>query len=102
MGFSVPSLSYTDTESIGYWTSLELISLKEAPREFKLGLLKALELDVDEKGIYVTKNGDWVRDPYIDKPVRFDNMAIFPGSTIVLDDNPLSIASYIEDHPEVS
>ena len=81
---------------------MELISLKEAPREFKLELLKALDLSVDEKGIYVTKNKDLVKDPYTDKPVRFENMAIFPGSTIVLDDNPLSIAAYIEDHPEVS
>ncbi len=81
---------------------MELISLKEAPKEFKLELLKALELGVDEKGIYVTKNGEPVIDHYIDKPVRFDNMAIFPGSTIVLDDNPLSLASYIEEHGEVS
>jgi len=83
-------------------TSLELISLKEAPKDFKLELLKALELSIDDRGLYVTKNGEPVKDPYIDKPVRFDNMAIFPGSTIVLDDNPLSIASYIEDHPEAS
>ncbi len=88
--------------SVGCQTSLELISLKEAPREFKLGLLKALELDVDEKGIYVTKNGKPVTDPYINKPVRFDNMAIFPGSAIVLDDNPLSIAAYIDEHEETS
>jgi len=81
---------------------LELIILKEAPREFKLGLLRALEYDVDKNGVYVTKNGTPVIDQYIDKPVRFDNMAIFPGSTIVIDDNPLSIASYIEDHPEAS
>ncbi len=81
---------------------MELISLKEAPKEFKLELLKALELAVDEKGIFVTKNGEPVIDHYIDKPVRFDRMAIFPGSTIVLDDNPLSIAAYIEEHGEVS
>lgn len=81
---------------------MELIILKEAPREFKLGLLRALEYDVDKNGVYVTKNGTPVIDQYIDKPVRFDNMAIFPGSTIVIDDNPLSIASYIEDHPEAS
>jgi len=81
---------------------LELISLKEAPREFKLELLKALGLNVDERGLYVTRDGKVVTDPYIEKPVQFNNMAIFPGSAIVLDDNPLSIASYIEDHPEAS
>ena len=83
-------------------TALELISLKEANKESKLKLLKALELDVDADGIYVTKNGKAVVDPYIDRPVRFNNMAIFPGSAIVLDDNPLSIASYIEEHPEAT
>jgi len=50
----------------------------------------------------VTPDGKPVTDPYIDKPVRFDNMAIFPGSTIVLDDNPLSIASYLDEYEEVS
>jgi len=81
---------------------LELFSLKGTPKEFRVALLKALGLDVDEKGVYVTKDGNPVIDGYIDKPVRFENMAIFPGSTIVLDDNPLSIASYIEEHGEIS
>ena len=102
MSFSVPSFTYTDIESVGYWDILETVSLKEAPKDFKLRLLKALELDVDTEGIYVTKNGKAVTDPYIGKPVRFSNMAIFPGSAIVLDDNPLSIASYIEEHEEAS
>ena len=81
---------------------METVSLKGVSKDSKLKLLKALELDVDEQGIYVTKNGKIVMDPYIDKPVRFSNMAIFPGSVIVLDDNPLSIASYIEEHPEAT
>jgi len=81
---------------------MELLTLKEASKEFKIKLLRALGLDVDERDIYVIKDGKQVIDQYIDKPVRFDNMAIFPGSTIVIDDNPLSIASYLEEHEEIT
>ena len=40
-------------------------------------------------------------DKYIEEPVRLDNMIIFPGSTIILDDNPLSIISYLEEYGDV-
>ncbi len=80
---------------------MELVSFKDAPKEFKIRLLKGLGFDVDEKGVYVTQNGQRVLDKYIDKPIRLENMVIFPGSTIVLDDNPLSIASYMEEYGEV-
>jgi len=63
-------------------------------------LLKSLGLGVSEDG-FVTKEGKPVMDEYIERHVRFENMAIFPGSTIVIDDNPLSIASYIEAHGEI-
>lgn len=79
---------------------MELISIKEAPTSFKAALLKALGLDVDMEG-YVVKDGVPVTDKYTGKMVRMNNMAIFPGSTIVLDDNPLSIASYVEEYGEV-
>ncbi len=81
---------------------MDLFSLRNEPKEFKLKLLKALGLDVDEKGVFVVRDGQPVIDAYIDKPVRFDNMAIFPGSTIVIDDNPLSIASYLEEHEQIA
>jgi hypothetical protein len=93
---------YREWPAIQVVTGLEILSIKTAPKEFKLELLKALGLGVDDKEIYVIKDGKPVVDDYVNKPVRFDNMAIFPGSTVVLDDNPLSIASYIEDHPEAS
>jgi len=70
------------------------------PSDLKLLLLKELGLGLDEDG-YITKNGRQVLDRYIDQPVRIENMAIFPGSALVLDDNPLSIASYIEEYGEI-
>ena len=79
---------------------MQLVSLKDIPYDLKLVLLRELGLGVDESG-YVTKDGKQVLDKYLDQPVRMDNMAIFPGSSIVLDDNPLSIALYIEEYGEV-
>ena len=80
---------------------MELVSFKGAPKEFKVRLLKELGFDLDERGVYVMQNGQKVLDKYIDKPIRLENMIIFPGSTIILDDNPLSIASYMEEYGEV-
>ena len=77
---------------------MELISLKEAPREFKIALLRELGCFVDKEGFVIDSQGKRVVDEYADKEVRLENMAVFPGSTVIIDDNPLSIASYIEDH----
>jgi hypothetical protein len=79
---------------------MQFISLKYIPDKSKMMLLEQLGLNVDEKG-FITKSGKQVLDKYIEQPVRKDNMAIFPGSTIVLDDNPLSIASYIEEYGDI-
>jgi hypothetical protein len=70
------------------------------PSDLKLLLLKELGLGVDERG-YITRDGKQVLDKYIGQPVPIENMAIFPGSTVVLDDNPISITSYIEEYGEV-
>lgn len=80
---------------------MELLSLKNASKEFKIELLKALGLSVDEKDLYVMKDGRPYLDKYSEKPVRFSNMAIFPGSAIIIDDNLLSVASYLDEHSEV-
>ena len=77
---------------------MELVSLKEAPREFKVALLRELGYFVDKEGFVIDSRGNRVVDEYADKQVRVENMAVFPGSTVIIDDNPLSIASYIEEH----
>jgi len=78
----------------------ELISLKDMPKELKVELLK--ELDYDSDGVFVLeKNGEKYLDKYIEVPVKLDNMLIFPGSTIILDNNPLSISSYLEEFGDV-
>ena len=70
------------------------------PTDLKIILLR--ELGYDSDGTFVLdKNGEKRLDKYIEEPVRIDNMAIFPGSEIILDNNPLSISSYLEDVGDV-
>lgn len=78
----------------------KLISLKEIPKDLKIALLK--ELDFDSDGMFVLeKNGEKHMERYMKSPIRLDNMLIFPGSTIILDDNPVSVASYLEEFGDV-
>ncbi|MEK6816947.1 MAG: hypothetical protein AABY09_05000, partial [Nanoarchaeota archaeon] len=66
---------------------VELFSIKEIPIEVRIELLK--ELGYDSDGEFVLKNNKPHLDRYTEEPVRVDNMVILPGSTIILDDNPL-------------
>jgi len=78
----------------------ELISMKTMPKEIKIELLK--ELGYSSDGIFVLeKTGEQHLDRYIGEPVKLDNMVILPGSTIILDNNPLSISSYLEEFGDV-
>ena len=78
----------------------KLLSIKDMPLESKILLVKELGFDFD--GIFVLhKNGEKYLDKYIEEPVRIDNMFIFPGSTIILDNNPLSISSFLEEFGNV-
>jgi len=77
-----------------------LISIKGMSKEFRIMLLR--ELGYDSDGRYVTdSSGDIVLDRYIEEPILINNLAIFPGSTIILDNNPLSISSYLEEFGDV-
>jgi hypothetical protein len=78
----------------------KLVSLKEIPKELKLALLK--ELGFSSDGIFVLDaKGEKHLDKYTHEPIRIDNMAILPGSTIILDNNPLSISSFLEEYGDV-
>ncbi|HIH05398.1 TPA: hypothetical protein HA372_02440 [Candidatus Woesearchaeota archaeon] len=78
----------------------ELVSLKEFTTQEKIGLLK--ELGYNSDGNFVTdKGGNVVLDRYIQQPIRLDNFLILPGSAIILDDNPVSLFSYLEEFPDV-
>lgn len=79
---------------------MEIVSLKNVSIKSKVLLLKELGYDSDGEFVLDSK-GKKVPDKYIDMPVRVDNMVILPGSTIILDDNELSISSYIEEYGDV-
>jgi len=79
--------------------AIELVPLKELSLNSKILLLK--ELGYNNDGEFVlNEKGEKVLDKYIDIPVRIENMIIFPGSEIILDDNELSISSYLEEYGE--
>ena len=75
----------------------EILSIKGMPFDCKILLLQ--ELGFKSDGTFVLdKIGNIVLDKYTNDPVRLSNMAILPGSTIILDDNPLSIVAYLEEY----
>jgi len=78
----------------------KLVSIKDMPTEFKIILVR--ELGYDSDGTFVTdKEGEKFLDKYTGEPVRIDNMAIFPTSTTILDNNPLSLSSFLEEYGDV-
>ena len=79
---------------------MEIISLKNISLKSKILLLKELGYNSDGKFVLDSK-GKRIIDKYINIPVRIDNMAILPGSTVILDDNELSLSSYIEEYGDV-
>ena len=79
---------------------MELISLKKVSKESKILLLKELGYDSDGEFVLDIK-GNKILDKYLEIPVKIDNMVILPGSEIILDDNELSIAKYLEEFGDV-
>jgi len=75
---------------------MELISLKEVSVKSKIALLKELGFNSDGEYVLDT-DGDKVLDKYIEVPVKVNNMAIFPGTIIILDNNELSLSLYLEE-----
>lgn len=78
---------------------MEFISLKNVSLNSKILLLKELGYASDGEFV-IGHNGDKVMDRYLDIPVRISNMMILPGSEIILDDNELSVSSYMEEFGE--
>ena len=74
----------------------QLVSIKDMPRDAKVILIKKLGYKSD--GQFVLKNGKKHLDKYINEPVRINNMFIYPGSTLIIDNNPLSISAFFEEY----
>ncbi|MCH8914745.1 MAG: hypothetical protein IIA82_02695, partial [Thaumarchaeota archaeon] len=67
----------------------KFFSIKDLPRDVKIALLKELGYGSDNVFVLDPSTNEKVIDKYIDEPVRIDNMFLYPGSTIILDNNPL-------------
>jgi hypothetical protein len=80
---------------------MEAVSLKKLPKEAGISLLR--ELGYDSDGTWVlTGDGSRHTDRYTGEAVRLSNMLILPGSAVVIDSNPLSIACYFDEFGEFS
>jgi hypothetical protein len=79
---------------------MELISLKELSSKSKILLLGELGYKSDGEFV-LDKSGKKISDRYLDIPVKIENMIILPGSEIILDDNELSVSSYLEEFGDV-
>lgn len=78
----------------------KLISIQELSQGERMLLLQ--EIGYNSDGVFVLElNGKKLIDKYINEPVKIDNMFIYPGSTIILDNNPLSISSFLEEYGDV-
>lgn len=79
---------------------MEVAEWGEIPKEIQLALLDKLGYRVEEGVVH--EEGEPKRDPYVDKELTLDNLAILPGHSppVLLDNNPVSIACYIEDYGE--
>ena len=79
---------------------MELISLKGVSVDSKINLLKEIGYDSDGKFV-IDNKGNKVLDRYLKIPIEIERMIILPGSTIILDDNELSLSKYIEEFGDV-
>jgi|SRR5208283_4972022 len=79
-----------------------IVSLREAPKAFKVALLKELGYGVDGNRI-LTPTGEKYLDPASGVAVSVDNMIILPGESppIVLDDSPMSLAWYVGKYGDI-
>lgn len=79
---------------------MELISLKQVSNNSKIELLKELGYNSDGEFILDTE-GNRILDRYLEIPIKVNNMVILPGSTIILDDNEISLSKYLEEFGDV-
>ena len=79
---------------------MQLISLKEFSLSSKVLLLKGLGYDSDGEFV-LDKEKKRLLDRYLQIPIKIENMVILPGSEIILDDNELSVSSYLEEFGDV-
>lgn len=64
----------------------------------KEAILHELGYSTDGEWIYERHTQTKVFDKYSKAPVPYARMLILPGSTVILEDNPLSLIAYCEEY----
>ncbi len=79
-----------------------VLSLKDAPKEFRVALLKELGYTVEGNRI-LSSDGTKYVDPCSGVEVSPENMVILPGRSppVILDDSPLSLAWYFDQYGDI-
>ena len=76
---------------------MELLRLNDQQRIVLLDFLGYAVKD----GIVVSKGTEKPHIcPYTEEPVRFKDVSVMPGSTIIFNTTALSLAQYFSEHPE--
>lgn len=73
-------------------------SLNDLTDPEKIQLLELLEEGYGYDGTHVTQHGAPYIDPYSGLQVSLAEIAIMPGSAIVIRNEPVSIAGYVADY----
>lgn len=68
--------------------------------EQKLVLLRSLDYNLDSMSFIVDPNGDKVICPYSNRPVKFKDASILPGSTVIINTSLITLSEYITDYLE--
>lgn len=79
---------------------MQVAKWEEIPKEIRLALLEELGYQVED-GI-ILEEGTPKQDPYVDTPLTLGNLSILPGHSapVLLDNNAVSMACYMEDYGE--
>ena len=80
--------------------STETVKWGDIPPDVQFEIVRELGFTVEDNRI-LDPAGTPVLDKYTKAPVRLDNLMIVWGSTLLLDNNPVSIASYFEEYGEL-
>lgn len=70
------------------------------PSNARRVLLKALGYEVKRGYIIHSDTKERIICKYSKKPILFENASIMPGSTIIINSDPLSISQYIGEYLE--
>lgn len=78
---------------------MELVQWTDIPDEVQIEVLTQLGYSVED-GRVLDGEGTIVKDPYTHEELTFSNLAILPGNSppVLLDNNPVSLACYMEDY----